>query len=180
VSAYKNHALHLSRHGDASRAKARYEEAIQVYRQFLDEHPGSFRFMAGLAGAYGSLADLLENTGGLQGAASNYLDAKELMQQVVRLVPDASGYRLDLAVKSNNLAGIYLQFSDEERALEAINEVMAVHGQNAAMFPETTRFQLDVIESRINRSMIQRQFGRTSEARSDAEEAVAELSELAA
>ncbi len=179
ASAYKNHALHSRRHGDASDTRTGYDKAITIYDQLLVQHPGAVRFIAGLAGVYGSLADFQEAQGDLEECTASYLKAKALMQQIVELVPDSSEYRHDLAVKANNLAEVYLQRGDKAHALQEIDEVVAAHGKNAELFPEILRFQLDLIESEVNRGMIQRRFGRTSAARDSADKAIASLAELA-
>lgn len=94
---------------------------------------------------------LLHVTGQQEQAMRHAMAAHDLFAELSHLQPTALRFRVLLAESLAQLGKLYHELGDSERAVSANDRALAIRGVVAASQPESLRFQLDELETLLNR-----------------------------
>ena len=157
----------------AEEARKQYAEALQIYRQLVQEYPETYR--PNLAETLNNLGLLDSHHGRVEEARNEYAEALQIRRELAEKNPET--HRPDVAETLNNLGALDCNQSRLEEARKEFLEALQIYRELAQKNSETYRPY--VARTLNNLGIIDRDQDQVEEARDEYAEALQIYRELA-
>ncbi len=126
------------------RARAAFDEALELRRALLDKHPSNRDWRHRVAISHARMGEIDELMNKHEDAEKHWQRAAGITERLLRQDPDNARWARDLAVAHNHLGDLHLAQGRHQPAREAFAKALEQIGALAARDPSNAELQRDV------------------------------------
>jgi eukaryotic-like serine/threonine-protein kinase len=150
--------------GSKEDALQAYQQAMEILRQLVVEHPQVTEFQNDLANSQISIGSLLKGTGKLDEALQAYEQAQEIQQRLVRENPTLAKFQNQLAGCHYNIGHLLRIVGKIDEALREYEQALEMQRRLVRENPSNIQFQSDLGKSYNNIGSLLSDTGKPTEA----------------
>jgi eukaryotic-like serine/threonine-protein kinase len=167
---WNNLGIFLRALGKQEDALKAWQDAVAIREGLVRERPDDVGFQRDLAQTQHNLGNLYRGLGQMDRADSAYQAARRFQEDLARTHPDLSRYpentryHRDLALTCFNLAGLYYNVAELEKAAAGYGQALEIQQKLVAAQPKVQQFQRDLSQTYYYLGNVHHDAGRAPEA----------------